>query len=349
MPGPQHWLILPVRAGHGTVKIVPEQGGTLSTITIPEGLAPVTLFGAGDSALRAIEDGMPSVDIRVQDRTIHVEGPAGAVQAVSALFEELISLAESGSPLGPDEVAHAVSLLQASQEKQATVSAAVLSARGHAIRPRSETQAKYVQAMDESTVVFGIGPAGTGKTYLAMAKAVQQLLDGVVRRIIVTRPAVEAGESLGFLPGSLTEKVDPYLRPVYDALGDMLEPETLVELRESGTIEVAPLAYMRGRTLNDAFIILDEAQNTTKMQMKMFLTRLGFNSTMVITGDPTQVDLPKGNLSGLVDAVNVLAGIDGIEFCKFSSADVVRHATVRAIIDAYDRRDSAKERLKHEY
>ena len=194
MPGPQHWLILPVRAGHGTVKIVPEQGGTLSTITIPEGLAPVTLFGAGDSALRAIEDGMPSVDIRVQDRTIHVEGPAGVVQAVTALFEELISLAESGSPLGPDEVAHAVSLLQASQEKQATVSAAVLSARGHAIRPRSETQAKYVRAMDESTVVFGIGPAGTGKTYLAMAKAVQQLLDGVVRRIIVTRPAVEAGE-----------------------------------------------------------------------------------------------------------------------------------------------------------
>ena len=340
---------MPARAGHGTVKIVLRRGGTLSTITIPEALAPVTLFGPGDASLRAIEDGMPQVDIRVADRAIHIEGPSEQVEAVSALFEELISLALAGSPLGPEEVAEAVSLLAATPANHAPVSNAVLSARGHAIRPRTKAQADYVRAMDQATVVFGVGPAGTGKTYLAMAKAVQQLLEGVVRRIIVTRPAVEAGESLGFLPGSLTEKVDPYLRPVYDALGDMLEPETLLELRESGTIEVAPLAYMRGRTLNDAFIILDEAQNTTKMQMKMFLTRLGFNSTMVITGDPTQVDLPRGNLSGLVDAVNVLDGIEGIEFCKFSSVDVVRHAIVGAIIDAYDRRDGANERLKREY
>ena len=212
----------------------------------------------------------------------------------------------------------------------------ILSGRGRRIRAKTLHQQDYVEAIDRSTVVFGIGPAGTGKTYLAMAKAVQALQAKEVNRIILTRPAVEAGERLGFLPGGLSEKIDPYLRPLYDALHDMIEPESIPRLMEAGTIEVAPLAYMRGRTLNDAFVILDEAQNTTGEQMKMFLTRLGFGARMVVTGDTSQVDLPRGTQSGLAQAVEVLEGIEGLEMVRFDSSDVVRHSLVSAIVDAYD-------------
>ena len=214
-----------------------------------------------------------------------------------------------------------------------------MSARGRSIRPKTPGQKAYTDAIDRATVVFGIGPAGTGKTYLAMAQAVRRLLSGEVRRIVLTRPAVEAGENLGFLPGSLTDKIDPYLRPLYDALGDMLDPEALPKLMAAGTIEVAPLAYMRGRTLNDSFIILDEAQNTTVGQMKMFLTRLGFGSKVVVTGDASQIDLPGSQTSGLSVVESILGDIDDIEFCHLTSADVVRHELVGAIIDAYQRFD----------
>jgi phosphate starvation-inducible protein PhoH and related proteins len=213
----------------------------------------------------------------------------------------------------------------------------IVSRRGRTIRPKTLNQKRYVDAIDTNTIVFGIGPAGTGKTYLAMAKAVQALQTKQVNRIILTRPAVEAGERLGFLPGTLYEKIDPYLRPLYDALHDMIDPESIPRLTQAGTIEVAPLAYMRGRTLNDAFIILDEAQNTTPEQMKMFLTRLGFGSKIVVTGDVTQVDLPSGQRSGLRIVREILAGIDDVHFSTLTSHDVVRHRLVGEIVDAYDR------------
>jgi phosphate starvation-inducible PhoH-like protein len=216
-----------------------------------------------------------------------------------------------------------------------------LSSRGKSIRPKTLGQKKYVDAIDEATIVFGIGPAGTGKTYLAMAKAVQSLQRKEISRIILTRPAVEAGERLGFLPGTLNDKIDPYLRPLFDALHEMLEPESIPKLLAAGTIEVAPLAYMRGRTLNDSFIILDEAQNTTPEQMKMFLTRLGFNSKMVVTGDITQVDLPTGS-SGLRTAVEVLSKVDGMHFATLTSEDVVRHSLVAKIVDAYSKYEDKK-------
>ena len=217
----------------------------------------------------------------------------------------------------------------------------ILSMRGRTIRPKTEGQAAYVAAIERNTITFGIGPAGTGKTYLAMAQAVAAMQSKQVSRIILTRPAVEAGERLGFLPGTLSEKIDPYLRPLYDALHDMVDPESIPKLIEAGIIEVAPLAYMRGRTLNDAFIVLDEAQNTTREQMKMFLTRLGFGSTMVVTGDITQVDLPGGMPSGLRVARDILAGVDDIGFCELTAKDVVRHALVSDIITAYERNDAA--------
>ncbi len=221
------------------------------------------------------------------------------------------------------------------------LSQSILSSRGKNIRPKTLGQKLYVDAIDENTIVFGIGPAGTGKTYLAMAKAVQALQRKEISRIILTRPAVEAGERLGFLPGTLNDKIDPYLRPLFDALHDMLEPETIPKLMASGTIEVAPLAYMRGRTLNDSYIILDEAQNTTPEQMKMFLTRLGFNSKMVITGDITQIDLPVGT-SGLHTAIQVLSKVDGMSFKYLTSDDVVRHSLVATIVDAYSKFEEKK-------
>lgn len=246
------------------------------------------------------------------------------------LLSELITAARHGNPLSASAVTQALKLMS-SQE-----ALPVLHTKRKQIRAKTSGQETYLEAISNNRIVFGIGPAGTGKTYLAMAKAVEALESGSVSRIVLTRPAVEAGESLGFLPGNLTEKIDPYLRPLYDALRDMLEPAELAQLLESGTIEVAPLAYMRGRTISHAFIVLDEAQNTTPQQMKMFLTRLGEGSTMVVTGDITQIDLPRGKLSGLKDAKGVLTGVKDIEFCYLTSEDVVRDKLVGMIIDAYE-------------
>jgi phosphate starvation-inducible PhoH-like protein len=240
--------------------------------------------------------------------------------------------------------AEAVSRARIGESPAAVLSLDILSRRGKTIRPKTLNQKRYVDAIDANTIVFGIGPAGTGKTYLAMAKAVQALQAKMVNRIILTRPAVEAGERLGYLPGTLFEKIDPYLRPLYDALHDMIDPESIPKLIAAGTIEVAPLAYMRGRTLNDAFIILDEAQNTTPEQMKMFLTRLGFGSKIVVTGDVTQVDLPGNQRSGLTVVRDILDGIDDVHFSQLTSTDVVRHRLVSDIVDAYARFDAVPER-----
>ena len=309
------------------------------TLTLPEDVAPVTLLGARDEVLRAIEKGFTDVDIHVRGTAVTVSGPAARVDTVVVLLSELIDVARTGTPLTADAVERAVGLLETAARPTEVLTDDILTSHGRTIRPKSLGQKAYTDAIEESTITFGIGPAGTGKTYLAMAKAVDALARKRVSRIILTRPAVEAGENLGFLPGSLTDKIDPYLRPLYDALHDMLEPEALPRLMAAGTIEVAPLAYMRGRTLNDSFIILDEAQNTTVGQMKMFLTRLGFGSKVVVTGDASQVDLPGSQTSGLSVVENILGDIDDIEFCRLTSADVVRHELVGAIIDAYQRYD----------
>ena len=310
------------------------------TLTLPEDVAPVTLLGARDEVLRAIEKGFTDVDIHVRGTAVTVSGPAARVDTVVVLLSELIDVARTGTPLTADAVERAVGLLETSTRPTEVLTDDILTSHGRTIRPKSLGQKAYTDAIEESTITFGIGPAGTGKTYLAMAKAVDALARKRVSRIILTRPAVEAGENLGFLPGSLTDKIDPYLRPLYDALHDMLEPEALPRLMAAGTIEVAPLAYMRGRTLNDAFVILDEAQNTSPEQMKMFLTRLGFGSRMVVTGDISQVDLPGGRESGLIVVRKILAGVEGISFCELGSADVVRHRLVGRIIEAYARHDA---------
>ena len=320
---------------------------------IPARLDPIMVLGVADQVLRALERGFPHVRFLVTGREISMTGVQADIDLAANLVEELIGLAGRGQALDADAVEQAISLLGRVTRGEAP-SEEILSARGRSIRPKTPGQKAYTDAIDRSTVVFGIGPAGTGKTYLAMAQAVRRLLSGEARRIVLTRPAVEAGENLGFLPGSLTDKIDPYLRPLYDALGDMLDPEALPKLMAAGTIEVAPLAYMRGRTLNDSFIILDEAQNTTLGQMKMFLTRLGFGSKVVVTGDASQVDLPGGQPSGLAVIQTILEGVDGIEFCHLTSADVVRHELVGHIIDAYQRwedgaarRRSARSRARH--
>ena len=320
---------------------------------IPARLEPIMVLGVADQVLRALERGFPRVRFLVTGREISMTGVQADIDLAANLVEELIGLAGRGQALDADAVEQAISLLGRVTRGEAP-SEEILSARGRSIRPKTPGQKAYTDAIDRSTVVFGIGPAGTGKTYLAMAQAVRRLLSGEARRIVLTRPAVEAGENLGFLPGSLTDKIDPYLRPLYDALGDMLDPEALPKLMAAGTIEVAPLAYMRGRTLNDSFIILDEAQNTTLGQMKMFLTRLGFGSKVVVTGDASQVDLPGGQPSGLAVIQTILEGVDGIEFCHLTSADVVRHELVGHIIDAYQRwedgaarRRSARSRARH--
>ena len=320
---------------------------------IPARLEPIMVLGVADQVLRALERGFPHVRFLVTGREISMTGVQADIDLAANLVEELIGLAGRGQALDADAVEQAISLLGRVTRGEAP-SEEILSARGRSIRPKTPGQKAYTDAIDRSTVVFGIGPAGTGKTYLAMAQAVRRLLSGEARRIVLTRPAVEAGENLGFLPGSLTDKIDPYLWPLYDALGDMLDPEALPKLMAAGTIEVAPLAYMRGRTLNDSFIILDEAQNTTLGQMKMFLTRLGFGSKVVVTGDASQVDLPGGQPSGLAVIQTILEGVDGIEFCHLTSADVVRHELVGHIIDAYQRwedgaarRRSARSRARH--
>ena len=314
-------------------------------IDIPRGVDPVVLFGTSDRVLRALENGFPQVRFTLLGRTLSMIGPEGIVDMADQLVEELIELARDGHSLDADGVEQAIALLITASSTDERPQE-ILRSRGRSIRPQSAGQKAYVEAIQRSTVVFGLGPAGTGKTYLAMAQAVSSLLSGQVRRIVLTRPAVEAGENLGFLPGTLTDKIDPYLRPLYDALGDMMDPDALPKLMASGAVEVAPLAYMRGRTLNDSFIILDEAQNTTLAQMKMFLTRLGFNSKVVVTGDASQIDLAGERSSGLLVIEDILTGIDDIEFCHLTSADVVRHRLVGQIIDAYERWDESMASLK---
>ena len=314
-------------------------------IDIPRGVDPVVLFGTSDCVLRALENGFPQVRFTLLGRTLSMIGPEGIVDMAAQLVEELIELARDGHSLDADGVEQAIALLMTASSTDERPQE-ILRSRGRSIRPQSAGQKAYVEAIQRSTVVFGLGPAGTGKTYLAMAQAVSSLLSGQVRRIVLTRPAVEAGENLGFLPGTLTDKIDPYLRPLYDALGDMMDPDALPKLMASGAVEVAPLAYMRGRTLNDSFIILDEAQNTTLAQMKMFLTRLGFNSKVVVTGDASQIDLAGERSSGLLVIEDILSGIDDIEFCHLTSADVVRHRLVGQIIDAYERWDESMASLK---
>ena len=314
-------------------------------IDIPRGVDPVVLFGTSDRVLRALENGFPQVRFTLLGRTLSMIGPEGIVDMAAQLVEELIELARDGHSLDADGVEQAIALLMTASSTDERPQE-ILRSRGRSIRPQSAGQKAYVEAIQRSTVVFGLGPAGTGKTYLAMAQAVSSLLSGQVRRIVLTRPAVEAGENLGFLPGTLTDKIDPYLRPLYDALGDMMDPDALPKLMASGAVEVAPLAYMRGRTLNDSFIILDEAQNTTLAQMKMFLTRLGFNSKVVVTGDASQIDLAGERSSGLLVIEDILTGIDDIEFCHLTSADVVRHRLVGQIIDAYERCDESMASLK---
>lgn len=317
--------------------------GALETtvITIPPNLDPVTVLGPGDQVLGSLEKGFPGATVSARGHDITVTGVPEAVGMIADLMSELIGLARSGQYLNAETVDHAIELLSHTGTGAAPANGqeAILSVKGREIKAKTDGQQRYVDLIAENTVVFGIGPAGTGKTYLAMAMAVNALLTGQVRRIVLTRPAVEAGESLGFLPGTLTEKIDPYLRPLYDALNEMVDAEALPRLIAAGTIEVAPLAYMRGRTLNDAFIILDEAQNTTQTQMKMFLTRLGFRSKVVVTGDASQIDLPGNTKSGLKTAEQILDGIEGVEFCRLTSADVVRHRIVSDIIDAYQRWD----------
>jgi phosphate starvation-inducible PhoH-like protein len=308
-----------------------------SRFTVPDS-AVLILLGSRDENLRAAEE-LLAADVHVRGNEVTLSGAPADVAFAERVFSELVTLAKSGQPLGPDAVRRTVAMLSAgaAESPAEVLSLDILSRRGRTIRPKTLNQKHYVDAIDKHTVVFGIGPAGTGKTYLAMAKAVQALQAKLVTRIILTRPAVEAGERLGYLPGTLYEKIDPYLRPLYDALHDMIDPESIPRLMQAGTIEVAPLAYMRGRTLNDAFIILDEAQNTTPEQMKMFLTRLGFGSKVVVTGDVTQIDLPSGQRSGLRVVRDILADVDDIHFSLLTSADVVRHRLVGDIVDAYDR------------
>ena len=304
-------------------------------MTVPPDLV-MGLLGSADENLRALENNL-SADVHVRGNTVSMAGGAADVALAERVISELIALVAGGQTLGPDAVRRSVAMVSgADNESPAEVlSLDILSRRGKTIRPKTLNQKRYVDAIDANTIVFGIGPAGTGKTYLAMAKAVSALQTKQVTRIILTRPAVEAGERLGFLPGTLYEKIDPYLRPLYDALHDMMDPDAIPKLMAAGVIEVAPLAFMRGRSLNDAFIILDEAQNTTEEQMKMFLTRLGFGSKIVVTGDVTQVDLPGGARSGLRAAADILDGIDDIHFAQLTSADVVRHRLVSEIVDAY--------------
>lgn len=312
------------------------------SLTVPKNLDMPMVLGANDVNLKVIEDSFENLRIYVRGHEIKVRGQAQDVTLVAELLNELINLLGSGVALSADLVARSLQLLRSPEPISPTelLSIDILQAKGKTIRAKTIGQRAYVSAIANNLVTFGIGPAGTGKTYLAMAMAVQALQSRAVRRIVLTRPAVEAGEKLGFLPGGLTEKIDPYLRPLYDALYDMIEPDSISRLLESGTIEVAPLAFMRGRTLNDSFVILDEAQNTSQEQMRMFLTRLGFNSKMVVTGDVTQIDLPRHVASGLKTIDQVLRGIDGIEFCYLESKDVVRHQIVGQIIDAYARAES---------
>lgn len=319
---------------------------TLHKAVIPlrdaeEGLA---LFGVQDKFLRLIADRTPA-GIHARDAEVVIRGQAKDVETLSELFRVLLDLIRNGHTLTERDVLYALELAETGQADELLElykSEIVTAHRGKPIRVKTIGQKTYINAIRKHDIVFGIGPAGTGKTYLAVAMAVAALKEGKVKRIVLTRPAVEAGESLGFLPGDLQEKVDPYLRPIYDALYDLMGPDQVMKAMERGTIEIAPLAYMRGRTLDDAFVILDEAQNTTPEQMKMFLTRLGFGSKMVITGDVTQIDLPKGKDSGLIAAERILRDIGEIGFVHLNESDVVRHALVQKIITAYSREEQRR-------
>jgi phosphate starvation-inducible protein PhoH and related proteins len=307
-------------------------------ISVPVSIDMVNVLGPRDEFLRILERELDA-GIHVRGNEITLSGSHAAVDLAVDVITELVTVLRTGQGLTADAVERICSMLaQREEARPADVfTHNILSSRGKTIRPKTLNQKRYVDAIDKHTVVFGIGPAGTGKTYLAVAKAVQALQNKQVNRIILTRPAVEAGEHLGFLPGTLSDKIDPYLRPLYDALHDMVDPDSIPRLLTAGTIEVAPLAYMRGRTLNDAFIILDEAQNTSMEQMKMFLTRLGFGSRIVVTGDITQVDLPGGTRSGLRVVQGILDNVEDIAFCHLTNHDVVRHKLVGRIVAAYDR------------
>lgn len=314
-----------------------------------DGVAMVQLLGPQDRLLRMLEREHRDVQVLVRGNEITLTGTQDAVAKAKSLVDELLTMTRAGHDLAPSDVASSARMLRTDggPRPSEVLGEAILSTRGKVIRPKTLGQKEYVDAIEQNTIVFGIGPAGTGKTYLAMAKAVQALQRKEVTRIILTRPAVEAGERLGFLPGTLTDKIDPYLRPLYDALNEMMDPEVVPRLMATGTIEVAPLAYMRGRTLNDSFVVLDEAQNTTPEQMKMFLTRLGFGTRMVVTGDITQVDLPQG-ASGLRLVTRVLDGIEDIHFSRLTSDDVVRHSLVGRIVDAYSEYDERRTAQRYE-
>lgn len=318
-----------------------------SKITIPNSINLTALFGTHDENLRKIEELFPDCKILLRGNEISFFADQTNSGFLNQIFIELVSIIRTGQMIQPELVERVVSLIKSESKISAKemLTANILTSRGNSIRAKTFNQKKYVDAIDKHTIVFGIGPAGSGKTYLAVAKAVQALQEKQVNRIILTRPAVEAGEKLGFLPGTLSEKIDPYLRPLYDALQEMIEPEKIPKLMTSGSIEVAPLAYMRGRTLNDSFIILDEAQNTSAEQMKMFLTRLGFGSKIVVTGDVTQIDLPAGTRSGLKIVREVLETVEDLAFINLTSEDVVRHKLVGKIVEAYDRWDASKQEV----
>ncbi len=308
----------------------------------------ISVFGSFDENIRRIEE---ALNVRIINRgtDLKITGDEEMVDKAAKTLESLLSLASRGETIDEQRVRYLITLVNEGNEQlvnQWGKDVVCITAKGKPIKAKTVGQQTYMKAILKNTVTIGVGPAGTGKTYLAVAAAVAAFRERTVNRIILTRPAVEAGERLGFLPGDLQNKVDPYLRPLYDALYDMLGAETFQKYQERGSIEVAPLAYMRGRTLDDSFIILDEAQNTTREQMKMFLTRLGFGSKIVITGDVTQIDLPDDKVSGLKDAIRVLGGVKDIAICRLTSADVVRHALVQEIINAYERADSKKTEIK---
>lgn len=309
------------------------------SIEIPSNIHPASITGQADEHLRKIEDSF-GVRIKLEDSTLQVTGKEGAPESASLVIEEIIRKSLNGQPLDGNDLTREIDLSKRAEFSVKELSDdIILTHRGHACRPKTSGQKRYIDAIRSNTITFGIGPAGTGKTYLAMAMAISSLERDEVARIVLSRPIIEAGESLGFLPGTLNEKVDPYIRPLYDALFDMMDSDKAQKLMDNGTLEIAPLAFMRGRTLNDSFVILDEAQNATSEQMKMFLTRLGYGSKMVITGDITQSDLPS-RASGLKEALGVLEGVSYISIQKLGVSDVVRNSLVLSIIKAYDKAQS---------
>jgi phosphate starvation-inducible PhoH-like protein len=316
-----------------------------TTVTFSDIELARLLFGERNSNLQRIAEATDTT-VNARGSTVFIQGDSINARLAQNVLDQLYILIKEGYPIHPNDIDFAVRVLSGNDRadlKKIFLDTVYITSKKTTISPKSPTQKEYIDAMRKYDIVFGIGPAGTGKTYLAMAMAVSALTKGAVDRILLTRPAVEAGEELGFLPGDLAEKVDPYLRPLYDALHDMMRFEKVSSLMQKGAIEVAPIAFMRGRTLNDSFIILDEAQNTTPEQMKMFLTRIGFNSKAVITGDITQIDLPADRTSGLIQAKNILQGIGGIKFVFFSKSDVVRHRLVQDIIKAYEEFEALKE------